>query len=915
MAATMASLGGYASPRAQELSSSGEGYDLMAQLRRQLTQATSIKESTKIELESLRRTVEQHLSRLNHLGSGGGFTRDRLSESVKAFDLDLQGRLAIDSAEADANSEGTYDVLRGALSDSQRRCQILNTDMLRVADANDELMGTLKTLKGTNKRLVEEVQKQTEELSTLTEQRILDQENLTRLEDAFRHEQVLWQQEAQRAIQETTDRADQELEKLRSKLMGQLEEFTLNAQEVARQTAELQSLSAQTKTETQNCRSTMTENMKRTERDMREAVALMMKRFADELHRLKDQEHHLQVKLRSEKEARENEIESWRSRYSQLQIEHDERKQTNDREISQLQAKAESFNSTREVEANTAQAERERLSEKVETLLRETAQLEIAVQTAKRQQECHERKSNDREAERARLTATVDSLKVQIRESDDALGEAVRNNEALREQMEVQRLDAHTANERDLKLCREMFEKRIETLHNSIAGERGDFHKKMRSLEEAIGLGAGDIESAREAHIEGTQRRNALQRDAMMWKAQHELASKMMFDVENEMTRFREDVARVDERQLQESLEDCSQKKTRLLAQRDGIRADYEQAQRVYKAREANSAERSQVLTALQKESSAELQQVRASLAEADKGIAAVKHEAAAQDQKGSELRASLQQDIARVSHELETERRELDRQLQDEQKHAQKSIGDFERLKGETEMSFRLANDGPSQHLAALEASAQDIQRRSEQELTSLRRQLERCQERAGELEVDLAREQARLAQTEQEVHDSTQRLNVAKTQNRTFREALERERIQKSEDLRSAQQRAAQKADRVKATARSGEEVRKRMVKEIEDKKRETSKALEEAEAKAKTFKAEYASAIEGKEADHRMGGFQIRDRIEGIMRENEQLRKFVGEHRHASQHMQDVGSQMQRHLSSMENRALQLRTELRP
>merc|ERR1719271_1116522 len=106
--------------------------------------------------------------------------------AVSSFDQDLSGRLTSDDSVVEG--QGTYDVLRGALTDSQRRCQILNNDMLRVADANDELMTTLKKLKGTNKRLVEEVQSQTEELATLTQQRLLDNENLNKLHDSFANE-------------------------------------------------------------------------------------------------------------------------------------------------------------------------------------------------------------------------------------------------------------------------------------------------------------------------------------------------------------------------------------------------------------------------------------------------------------------------------------------------------------------------------------------------------------------------------------------------------------------------------------------------------------------------------------------------------------------------------------------------------
>merc|ERR1719386_386407 len=96
------------------------------------------------------------------------------------------------------------------------------------------------------------------------------------------------------------------------------------------------------------------------------------------------------------------------------------------------------------------------------------------MQTARRKGLQLESHLSQAECERDRLQAQADTLRQQIRESDEALGEAVRANEALREQMEVQRLDSYAGNERDLKLCREMFEKRGEDAAQHHTAEKRD---------------------------------------------------------------------------------------------------------------------------------------------------------------------------------------------------------------------------------------------------------------------------------------------------------------------------------------------------------------------------------------------------------------------------------------------------------
>ncbi|CAE7237341.1 unnamed protein product [Symbiodinium sp. CCMP2592] len=155
------------------------------------SQATTDKEHTKLKIEALKRTLDSHLLRLNSILNGPEVNFDRLASAIQGLDVELRAKLAEsgDLLEA-APSDGTYEVLRNSLNETQKRCKDLNDEMLRVADANEELHNTLRSLKATNRRLVEEVQKQTEELSTLTQQRLGDMEKLSKQEEAFSREKA-----------------------------------------------------------------------------------------------------------------------------------------------------------------------------------------------------------------------------------------------------------------------------------------------------------------------------------------------------------------------------------------------------------------------------------------------------------------------------------------------------------------------------------------------------------------------------------------------------------------------------------------------------------------------------------------------------------------------------------------------------
>eukprot|EP00929_Paragymnodinium_shiwhaense_P015623 TRINITY_DN123722_c0_g1_i1.p1 TRINITY_DN123722_c0_g1~~TRINITY_DN123722_c0_g1_i1.p1 ORF type:complete len:882 (+),score=310.46 TRINITY_DN123722_c0_g1_i1:118-2763(+) len=830
--------------------------DLAAQLRRQIAQVTSEKEDAKLNLEALKRTVDSHLLRLNSILGSSDVNFDRLCGSIQAFDADLKGRLESEevSVQDGLPTEGTYEVLRSSLSDAQKRCQALNGDMLRVADANEELMSTLKTLKGTNKRLVEEVQKQTEELSNLTQQRLLDMENLSRLEEAFRHEKVMWQQEAHRSIEAEQQQCDDEFRKMKDHLTAQLEGCIRHARVVASKTGALKTMQGQLKSEVQGFKASTSATMKKVEKDVLDKISLHARQMHAEQSKLKDIEHNLQVKLRAEREVRENDTATWRNRHAAMTAELEELAAKRDREVLELQAKVEAVSSTREAEAAAVQSDRTVLHEQVEANVKEVALLEAMIQTARRKVLQLESRLAQAEGERDRLQLSADTLRQQIRESDEALGEAVRSNEALREQMEVQRLDAQSANERDLKLCREMFERRLELAAQSHEAEQGDLAKRTRTLEESIGVKAGELQAAKELLAQRSRMRDSLQRDVLMWKAQHELASKMKTDVERELEQFKQEYMGGELQRRQEEHDELQLRKADLEQHRAAIADEAQQVEQAVKSRELADREQIQAIRELHREQIMELDRTKKGLMEVENRLAVAKAEAATTTQQLSERRDGLEQDLSRLNSELGAEKREYERRIQAERMNCESMRESVEKLRTDHRNSYRAAFEGPVQQISALEGAISDIQRSSDAELTGLRQKSEKLRIRIDELESELSRAQAKLEQTEREVQEGTSRLNLAKVNHRSTREGLERERNMKNEELQRVQRAITQKTDQLKSLTRAGEDVRKRMLRDIEEAKATKAKQLAEADHRLHSLRSEYSMAIEDKEADYR-------------------------------------------------------------
>lgn len=803
--------------------------DLAGQLRRQIAQATHEKEQAKLDLEGLKRTVDSHLLRLNSVLGSADVSFDRFSSAIQSFDADLRGKLDVDTGPRDGyQAEGTYEVLRHSLNEAQKRCQVLNSDMLRVADANEELMGTLKTLKGTNKRLAEEVQKHSEELSTLTQQRLLDAENLQRLEDAFRQDQAMWQQESQRCIDDEHERCQEDFGKLRDQLNDQVDSCCARAKDIASKAGGIRSQQGQLKTEVVSFAQTVGMSMKKLERDIVEKIASKTRQMEEDHSKLRDIEHNLQVKLRAEKEVRENETEAWRNRHQSLTRELDGLIDRRDREVSDVQAKVQSINDARDTETKAMREDRKVLHDKIEGAVKEVALLDAKMQTARRKGLQLEAHLAQAEGERDRLQETAETLRRQIRESDEALGEAVRSNEALREQMEVQRLEAHNANERDLKTCREYFEKQLEDAQHIYAAEQSDLAKKIRHMEEQVGLKAGELQMMRESLNEMTRKRDSTQRDVLLWKAQHELSAKTKGDVERELTQFRSENINGELRRMQDEHDELSEKKEELEGKRQAVFEEVQEAQRTVKARELHHQDRSSAIRDAHAEASVEAERVKAQLSEAESGLARAKAESASFGQQSREKREKLEQDISRVTSELEQEKRDYERKIQAERLKAEGLRDSFERLRNEHRTSYKAAFDGPVQQISALESAISEIQRNSDAELAGLKQKSEKLRSRVDTLETELAQVQAKLQQTEQEVQEGTARVNLAKANHRASREAMEREKKQKTEEMHQVQRSIAQKSEALKSITRAGEDVRKKMLRDIEDAKMAKTKQL---------------------------------------------------------------------------------------
>lgn len=188
-----------------------EAEGLREHLQRQLAQVRNEQEVAKLDLESLGRSLEGQL--------------------LPSFGLPEQSReslLGILRVLRELPAEGAYQALRSSVREAQQRCQDLSGDALRSASGN-ELAGTLRTLKTTNKRLIWEAERQRAEVNALTHQRLLDVERFTQLEQVIGREQSIWMAEAQRQAEAKQKRCDQGFDAMQCRYATQLHQCHVRA--------------------------------------------------------------------------------------------------------------------------------------------------------------------------------------------------------------------------------------------------------------------------------------------------------------------------------------------------------------------------------------------------------------------------------------------------------------------------------------------------------------------------------------------------------------------------------------------------------------------------------------------------------------------------------------------------------------
>eukprot|EP00746_Dinoflagellata_sp_MGD_P016167 gnl/MRDRNA2_/MRDRNA2_136363_c0_seq1.p1 gnl/MRDRNA2_/MRDRNA2_136363_c0~~gnl/MRDRNA2_/MRDRNA2_136363_c0_seq1.p1 ORF type:complete len:919 (-),score=255.21 gnl/MRDRNA2_/MRDRNA2_136363_c0_seq1:47-2803(-) len=892
-------------------------------LQRKIYNESTAKEAAKGELMALRRVAELHLRQLSVLAQDDSWesAKDKVARAVRVFDDDVKEKTKISAVDESFDtvpvaSEGgrSYDFLKDTLAQNQRRCASLNADMMRVADANEELMSTMTAVKNTNLRLVDQMQSQNEEISRITQLRLRDEEKMFELVERHRSEMAHWKTVANQQLESVQSAADKKHDEMRLKLTDKLEKL----QDLLRLTSQKASVFRR---DQDNCRGEMKalaeqwtgNNLRTAGKKLSELLEAKQRQNSLQMTKLHDTTHSLRAQVDAIQETRTRENESWHQKIYILSKENEDIKAEAERNRSELEATIYKTEQSQQEECRTKDNERKLLHEKIGETTMHITSTKTALYDARRRTAILEQKLQAAETERTTLDNEMEQLRNQIRESDEALDRAVANNEQLRKQMETQRLECREQCDRDLQMTQDKFEERLNQLVANQKLEDSEAEERIKVLQQKLYQATEQLADKQYQQDVVADKRAGLQRDSAQWKAQMELAEKVRGDLEREWTEAHTEWQKVCG-DLHVRCDEGLAKKQVAEGELHNLKMTLDELVRTTKVRDHQTEAYLEQLQAKNREVEALLTETKTALKDRTMALSQLRTEHQAQQAALHEKRSSLEAELQHCIEQFVIDKERLETEMHREKLQAQEFFNEYMSLRMNQEKSFHEAQQEPAMKINTLDQALQELGERHRSDLHHANLKRESYQKQIESLETELNRVQELLNEGEKKLQIETVAMKAARQANISMRSNLDQERSAVLAKLENAKASNQALEGKIQIETKNGEQKVSQISKELAALRKTLQTDVTSSEERVKAVQAEYASDLKSKEAFSKGELERERNRLDDLMRENERLRRFIGEHRNASQHVSEIGHNMQEQLAKMQSRTDMLRDELR-
>ncbi|CAD7953073.1 unnamed protein product [Amoebophrya sp. A25] len=950
----------------------------LQRMHQRISQESTEKEAYKMDAAQLRRIVELHIRQLGALVQTP-WTADsyhRLKNSVKTFDQEIKQRCALTEAELRSVKNGDvgkeahqrgYEVLRQSLMEAQKRCQSYNENMLRVAHANDELAGTLNTVKNTNKRLVDQLQYQQDEVSQLVNQRLLDEEKLEQMKNQFEKEQESWRTEIGTKLDDLSRLQEEKFSHMKQQLTSQLGYCVNRLKQHSADAVGLKGVQEEVKEDMKTMSDHVSQDLRKAMRVFADQLHNLATRRTEEITKLNDMLHKVTIELQAKKELREKDADHWSQKYNLLVREKDDLTKRMDDDIMRVQVEISELDKQRGVNREDFEEQRRVMHAEAEELERKKASLTGMIETARRHCVQLDAANARLEEDRQSLLENEKQLRNDIRESDQALADAVAGNERyyyeprlsldpflnflshfvdpmfvfavllfwhhtenkniirdcvhqeqqdrLREQMEDTRVQAQQQNEKDQQSMKDSFEQKIRDQKQLHEQNVAYMEQQVRNLESNVAVRYGDVDEARHAcdklQVESTN----MQRDLAYWQSQHELASTDLKTLEGECKEAKS-LWEKEKLAAEEHMNDLIQKRQNLEI---AMKRQQESYDEFLASSKGNLRERKKYMDELgQKTRDAEndFLKTKEDLKTGTNDLARIKREEANLIARQLETQHELEKAYQNTVRLAEDERASYENTLLQERRDAQQLYENFQRVREEQALTFQKWAEAPNQKISTLEREILELQDRAKIEISTLQASVKSSAKQVESFEAEVARLQELQAESQQACEKEKTALKERKEAHLDARQRFEDDRKSAKTLIADAEAQYQHALKQLQDNNRKSDAEKKKLQMEMEDTRTNLARRLGETERITNRLMTEYESHLSALDVKFKCEAERSKQRLDTMVRENEHLRHVVGETQRygSAPGPSDSGGDLGAHLNRMQARTNELRSELR-
>lgn len=741
--------------------------EVTAQLQRRLAQEAGERDAAKLCLQRLKCAVDASRQRLQSLlvppalgvssGVEQGITqrgRDLVREletQVRSVCQDsLRGLQATSGPLPASPTKGAnYEVLRSSLEQEQRRCESLNNDMVSQAEGNDELVDTLGTVKDANKRLLEQIRGQTNEISLLTEQRIDSEAHMDQMTRKHEVEREAMRHETQRQVIATRDAGAERHKQAYTLLTDKIRDVKQRGMNTQQDTKRLQD-------DLQACRSDAVSiidftqsQLAHAERDFTNQCSLLLALHEQRKAAEEDAISDLQLKLSAGREAWQAENLSWNHKYAALTTDRESIEAHASRSVAQLSSRLQACERLALTERNSAAEERAGLERQADEYPQQQWQRQSHLDQLQRDAVVLDSALSAANSEIAGLEQFTIELRRQSRETYDALAAAVSSNEHLRVQMEEQRNSFQDKNEAELDDCRASYELKLVEMRQAAEAHAVMTSRQIEAMEHDVQGQDEELERLK-SQIETTAADfTSVERMCSMTRSQFDAATTSREATERKLQEEKHTFQH-ERVKLQASSEQNSVQVVALeeeLRQMSGELHDY---RRTASARETEHTTRQAAAEGLLKDLQEMLTDSQSRVREVLDQQARVIKEDTTQREQSLEFQVMLERNLENQKRLREEEGRRLSGLFQTEKRSSEQAQSDFDRHRDSATETLRRAQDEGRSKLAGVERERRQTEETCRIDIAQASQAVVQMERRREAAERDISRLNALLAESE---------------------------------------------------------------------------------------------------------------------------------------------------------------------